>query len=106
MAEPGGERIDRHAVGRGRLAAGRPADRVGDIDRRHPGMLRRRQGRRRPETLFGGYGILRVVAASERVSAAIPMASQILVAHDGSLQIPPYTAEIRLMFDGVGLNFT
>ena len=59
-------------------------------------MLRRRQGRRRPKRLFGGYAILRVVAAGER-QCRNPDGQPNPVAHDGSLQIPPYTAEILMM---------
>jgi len=62
-------------------------------------MLRRRQGRRRPETLFGGHGILRVVAASEHErQRRNPDGRQNSVAHGGSLQIALYNAQSRSMF--------
>ncbi len=60
-------------------------------------MLRRRQGRRRPKSLFGGYAILRVVAAGERSQCRNPDGQPNPVAHDGSLQIAPYNAEILMM---------
>ena len=85
MIEPAGERIDRHAVGGGRLGAGRPAGGGGDIDRRYPGFLRRRQGRGGPESLLGDGGIGGLVAGGERKHQHSGTdAQQYSVAHDGS----------------------
>ena len=67
-------------------------------------MFRRRQGGRRTKTLFGGRGVLRVVAGGKR-QRRNPDGQPNPVAHDGSLQIPPYTAESPDDADGVGLNF-
>src|ERR1700737_1495036 len=65
MVQVDGEGIDGHSIGGGRLAASRPTLSGGDIDRRYPGILRCRQGGRRPKGLFGGRGILRIVAGGE-----------------------------------------
>ena len=66
MIEPGGEGVDRHAVGGDRLGAIGPAVDAGDIDRRDPRMFRRRQGGRRTIGLRHGRGFLRVVAGGKR----------------------------------------
>ena len=111
MIEPGGERIDRHSAGGDRFAAGGPADRFGDIDRRDQGIFRRRQRGRGSKRLFGRGGVL-LVAGGERNGEArdTQSASRRCLAGGRLLRmlVPRlwrYNTRSRRMFTAPAMNF-